>query len=198
MLLLNLQNEVVDPKGHIGARGNARQIAARGTLENVAALLRDARRAGLTVIHVSTVYDSDYSTLNRSAPQFATAAREGRLRAGSWEAQFHPLAAPRPGEPVLRRGGVGLFATTDLHARLPTPDRTHILIAGVSTRLVVEAAVFELTDRGYAVTVLEDCCAAQTADAHDAALKVLSRFGRVQTAAEALAYSAAGGTTEPR
>jgi ureidoacrylate peracid hydrolase len=69
---------------------------------------------------------------------------------------------------------------------LPGPDEAHIYIAGVSTRLVVEAAVFEFTDRGYAVSVLEDCCAAASPQAHADAIAALKLFAQIQSSAEVI------------
>lgn len=187
VLLLNLQNEIVHPDGEIAAHGNAAQVADRNVLGNVATLLAAARPAGLPIIYAGNGYHPDYSNLNQNVPLFAANATRHRLRNGSWEAEFHRDIAPQGGDTVLLRGGLGLFASTDVAARLPHPSGTRIFVAGVSTRLVVEAVVFELTDRGYAVTVVEDCCAANSVAAHTEAIQTLTKFARISPTADAVA-----------
>jgi nicotinamidase-related amidase len=178
--VFNMQNEIVHPDGHIGARGNATVVAARGVLANTAALLAAARAHGVPVYYVGSGYNENYDGLNRSVSLFAEHEPQGRLRIGSWGARFHDDIAPHDGDTVLYRGGLGAFAATPIGDMLPAPDAGHIYIAGVSTRLVVEAAVFEFTDRGYAVSVVEDCCAAASPQAHADAIQVLRSFAAIE------------------
>jgi len=180
--IFNMQNEIIHPDGHIGARGNAAVVRERGILAKTAALLAAARAAAVPVFYVGSGYGPGYAGLNRSVPLFAEHEPSGRLQVGSWGAQFHPDIAPQDGDTVLYRGGIGCFASTPIAELLPPPDDTHVYVAGVSTRLVVEAAVFEFTDRGYRVTVVEDCCAAASPQAHTDAVKTLSMFAAIETA----------------
>lgn len=180
--IFNMQNEIIHPDGKIGARGNAAVVRERGILGHTAALLATARSVSVPVIYVGSGYNASYDELNRSVPLFAEHEPEGRLQVGSWGAQFHPDIAPQDGDTVLYRGGIGCFATTPIAKLLPPPDGTRVYVAGVSTRLVVEAVVFEFTDRGYPVSVVEDCCAAASPQAHADAIKTLGLFAAIQTA----------------
>lgn len=184
--IFNLQNEIVHPDGHIGARGNAALVRQRGVLANTAALLTAARAHGVPVIYVGSGYNERYDGLNRSVAQFAGSEADGLLQLGSWGARFHDDIAPRDGDVVLYRGGIGAFAATPIDRHLPPPDDARVYVAGVSTRLVVEAAVFEFTDRGYAVSVVEDCCAAASAQAHEDAVATLARFAAIESAAHVI------------
>jgi nicotinamidase-related amidase len=186
VVIFNLQNEIVHPDGHIGARGNAAVVAERGVLANTAALLRAAREHRVPVIYVGSGYNERYDGLNRSVALFAGSEPEGRLQVGSWSAQFHADIAPEDGDVVLYRGGIGSFAATPIEQHLPPPGDARVYIAGVSTRLVVEAAVFEFTDRGYAVSVVEDCCAAASAQAHQDAIKTLGSFATIESAGQVI------------
>jgi nicotinamidase-related amidase len=180
--IFNMQNEIIHPDGKIGARGNAAVVRERCILPKTAALLAAARAASVPVFYVGSGYNESYDGLNRSVTLFAEHEPEGRLQVGSWGAQFHPDIAPRDGDTVLYRGGIGCFASTPIAKLLPPPDACHVYLAGVSTRLVVEAAVFEFTDRGYPVSVVEDCCAAASPQAHADAIKTLSMFAAIETA----------------
>jgi nicotinamidase-related amidase len=57
------------------------------------------------------------------------------------------------------------------------------------TRLVVEAAVFELTDRGYETFVVEDCCASGRADLHAQSIEILRAFATIVSSTETAGYS---------
>jgi nicotinamidase-related amidase len=185
--VFNMQNEIVHPDGSIGARGNAAVVAERGVIQNTAALLEAARAASVPVFYVGSGYNARYDGLNRTVTLFAEHEPQGRLQVGSWGASFHDGIAPQDGDTVFYRGGIGAFAATDIGEHLPPPDGTRVYIAGVSTRLVVEAAVFEFTDRGYAVTVVEDCCAAASPQAHEDAIKTLRMFAEIESAEQAIA-----------
>jgi nicotinamidase-related amidase len=184
--VFNMQNEIVHPDGHIGARGNAALVRDRGVLRNTAAVLGQARQAGAAIFYIGSGYNDRYDGLNRSVALFADSEPGGLLQVGSWGAQFHADVAPHDGEVVLYRPGIGSFSSTPIGELLPGPDDAHIYIAGVSTRLVVEAAVFEFTDRGYAVSVLEDCCAAASPQAHADAIATLRLFAEIQSSAEVI------------
>lgn len=196
MAVFNLQNEIVHPDGSIGARGNAAVVAERGVIKNTAALLAAARAAGLPVFYVGSGYNDRYDGLNRTVTLFAEHEPEGRLQAGSWGASFHDGIAPRDGDTVFYRGGIGAFAATPIGDLLPPPDGTRVYVAGVSTRLVVEAAVFEFTDRGYAVTVVEDCCAAASPQAHEDAISTLRMFAEIEPSGQVIARLAVSGSAQ--
>jgi biuret amidohydrolase len=191
LAIFNLQNEIVHPDGSIGSRGNAAVVAERGVLSRTAALLAAARAAAIPVVYVGSGYNASYDGLNRTVTLFAEHEPEGRLQVGSWGASFHADIAPQDGDTVFYRGGIGAFAATGIGDLLPPPDETRVYIAGVSTRLVVEAAVFEFTDRGYAVTVVADCCAAASAQAHEDAIKTLRMFAEIETSEQVIAHLAA-------
>ncbi len=184
--VFNMQNEIIHPDGKIGARGNAAVVAERGVIPHTAALLAAARAAGIDVIYVGSGYNERYDGLNRTVTLFAEHEPEGRLQVGSWGAAFHDEIAPQDGDTVFYRGGIGAFAATGIGDHLASRETTHVYIAGVSTRLVVEAAVFEFTDRGYAVTVVADCCAAASPQAHEDAIKTLRMFAEIETSEQVI------------
>jgi nicotinamidase-related amidase len=193
--IFNMQNEIIHEDGHIGARGNAKAVRERGILGKTASLLAAARGHGIPVFYVGSGYNETYDGLNRSVALFADAETGHRLQVGSWGAQFHADIAPRDGDTVLYRPGLGAFASTGIGSLLPAPSGSHVYVAGVSTRLVVEAVVFEFTDRGYPVSVVEDCCAAASPQAHADAIKTLALFAAIEPADQVIGRLS--GSAEP-
>ena len=59
-----------------------------------------------------------------------------------------------------------------------------IFCSGVSTQAVVQATVRDGHDRDYAMVVLEDCCAAHSAEEHRNSIGSLGRFCRMTTSDE--------------
>jgi nicotinamidase-related amidase len=197
VVLLNMQNEIVHADGHIGKRGNAARIAERSTLAHTAELLTAARAAGVAVYYVGNGYDEVYTGFNGTVPLFAEHKPMGGMRIGTWGTEFHETVAPKQGDTVIWRAGLGSFANSDIGAKLPPAATTRAYVAGVSTRLVVEAAVFEFTDRGFAVAVVEDCCAAASDAAHHEALRTLAMFARVEHSKDVIAQFVALATPTP-
>lgn len=67
----------------------------------------------------------------------------------------------------------------------PSAQRdTKIFCSGVSTQAVVQASVRDGHDRDYEMVVLEDCCAAHSAEEHANSIGSLKRFCTVTTSAE--------------
>ena len=148
VIALHLQNAVIHPYGAIARRGNAEQVRERHVLANVQRVFKCARDAGAPVIHVASSTLRNHPGVISSAPVFRAVMSEGVFLRGSWGASFHDDAAPEPGEAVLHHAGILSFPGTGLQELLDGYGVRKILVFGVATRLVVEAVVFELTDRG--------------------------------------------------
>lgn len=86
---------------------------------------------------------------------------------------FIPAVAPRDGEVVVDKTTSDAFVGTDLEAHLRAADRDQLVVAGVLTHECVESTVRHAADLGFAVTVVEDACAAVEEDRHRASLRNL-------------------------
>ncbi|HVF62375.1 MAG TPA: isochorismatase family protein [Casimicrobiaceae bacterium] len=75
------------------------------------------------------------------------------------------------------------FYATDLETLLRANRIERIFCSGVSTQAVVQATVRDY-DRDYAMVLLEDCCAARSAEEHRNSVASLGRFCRVTTSDE--------------
>ena len=99
--------------------------------------------------------------------------------------------APEPGDQIIRKTTLGAFASTGIDSLLRTLDREYLFMTGVSTNMCIETTAREAADRGYAVTLVEDACAATHEDLHEGALRNFRRFfGTVKTTEEVLGLMA--------
>ena len=185
VIALHFQNAVIHPDGVIARRGNAEQVKERNVLQNVQRVFKSAREAGTPVIHVAGSTLRNHPGVISSAPVFRAVLSEGVFLRGSWGASFHDDAAPVPGEAVIHHAGILSFPGTGLEELLDGYGVRRVAVFGVATRLVVEAAVFELTDRGYETFVVEDCCASGRADLHTQSIEILRAFATIVSSAEA-------------
>jgi nicotinamidase-related amidase len=184
LVLMHLQNDVIDPDGMIGRHGNASEMARRGVIDNLRALLAAARAAGCTVVHIGSGYAPGSEGLCRNVPLFAHHGDDRRMLIGTWAADFHPEVAPEGEDISFYHFGVVGFEGTPLAKILSVRGINHFYLAGVSTHFAVLATTFSAADRGYYVTVVEDCCAAASADKHDTALETIACFAQVVSTSE--------------
>ena len=185
LLLLDLQNEMVEPTGKIGGGGLAKVVAARGVLENAAAALSAARARGVIVAHVRLGFRADYADCLSVAPRITKLKACGAAVLGSWGCEFPAQVAPLDSEPVFTKQCVNPFFNTGLMSWLLRRGVTDLAIGGVVTNLVVEATARAADDAGFAVTVLEDCCAAPNPAWHQFAVEnTLPMFGSLARTAD--------------
>lgn len=167
LLLLDLQNEMVDPRGKVGAHGLARIVEERGVLANARRCLDAARNAGMAVVHVRLGFRPDY------ADCLSVAARIGGLKSnraaivGEFGTEFHPDVAPTDGELVITKQCVNPFFNTGLMTWLMQKGIKRLYMGGVATHLVVESTARFADDAGFAPVVIEDICAAPNPALHD-------------------------------
>lgn len=184
LLLLDLQNEMVDPAGKIGAGGLAKVVAERGVLQNAANALAAARGAGMPVVFVRLGFRPDYADALSVAPRIARLKANGAAVVGTWGTEFPQAITPRAEELVVTKQCVNPFFNTSLLNWLLHHGVERVLLGGVVTNLVVESTARAADDAGLAVTVLEDCCAAPNPEWHRFSIEnILPMFGSVTTVA---------------
>ena len=182
LLVMDFQNDLVDPTGKFAASGGPAQVQEKKVLENTAKAIASARSKGVPVIHVAVVYRKGYPEANVSAPLFAGVKESGALMEGTWGAEFHPTVKPQDGEVVVVKRGVSAFAGTDLDIVLKAKGIHQLVLTGFATNFVVEGTARDAVDRGYAAIVLKDCCASFSGEMHRFALEaVLPQLAVVST-----------------
>lgn len=185
LILLDLQNEMVDPKGKVGAGGLAQVVADRKVLENASFALESARAAGIPIAHVRLGFRSDYADSLSVAPRIATLKQNRAAIVGEFGTEFPAALQPKEGELVVTKQCVNPFYNTGLMNWLFRQGVKNIYVGGVVTNLVVESTVRAADDAGFGVNVLEDLCAAPNAEWHEFSIKnILPIFATVTSSKE--------------
>ncbi|MEY9894099.1 nicotinamidase-related amidase [Catenulispora sp. MAP5-51] len=188
LLLIDLQESFCREEGST-APELAREVQARGTLDNARQCLDAARGRGDLVVFVHLAFDAEHRNRTNRTYRFDEHERAQRYMAGSAESTIVSEVAPAADELVLDKGSVGPFASTILDAVLHAADVEQLAICGVATHLAVESAARDASDLGYQVSVIRDACAAP-AELHDHSLnKVLPAFAEIITSSDFTATS---------
>ncbi len=184
LLLMDFQNDIVDPKGKFGSQGMAAEVQEKGAIENTARALKATRRAGLRVVHVAVAFRPGHPDVNQHSPLMGGIGKAEALVEGTWGAEFHPGVKPTEGELVVVKRGVSALAGTDLPPILRAQGIDTLVLTGIATTFVVEGTAREALDNGYRVIVLQDCCASFSEEQHQASLAVLGQLALLGSADE--------------
>ena len=115
-------------------------------MENARRLIAFADRSGIAVYHVQHVAPA-------GSPVFAI---DGDT------VKFHPQMQPRPGDVVMQKQTVSVFAGTDLAERLRKAKVETVIVAGLMTHACVAGAARDAVPAGFQVIVASDATATRT------------------------------------
>jgi len=176
LLLMDYQNAVC--KGMAAA-----EVDKRGVLQNARRCLEAARANKIPVIHVRVAIDREHSLRTSRTKRFETFEQSGAMQLGTADTAFCEEVQPVPGEPVVNKGCVNPFIGTALTELLIGRRAGELYLAGVATNMVVESALRHAADTGFAVNVIEDCCASFNAEMHEFAItKIFPVYGEICSA----------------
>jgi biuret amidohydrolase len=182
LLLLDLQNEMVEPRGKIGGGGLAKVVETRGVIANAAKAIETARSRNIPVVFVRLGFRPDYSDALSVSPRISKLKANKIAVLGTWGTEFPAAIAPRENELVVTKQCVNPFYNTGLMNWLFTRGIKKLVIGGVVTNLVVESTARAADDAGFAITVLEDCCAAPNPDWHRFSIEnILPMFAEISS-----------------
>jgi nicotinamidase-related amidase len=180
-LVLDMQNDLVSEDGPNGKSPLGAQVRERGILEKTAAAIAKARAAGLAIGFVRVGFSPGYAECPPNSPVFSAARANNLFKLGTKGTEIHPKLGFKEGDWLVTKHRVSPFYATDLEAILRAQKIERIFCSGVSTQAVVQATVRDGHDRDYAMVLLEDCCAAHSAEEHKNSAGSLARFCEVTT-----------------
>jgi nicotinamidase-related amidase len=175
---------------------------AEAAVSNAAIAVAQARRAAIPVVFTRHLYRpgraDEGQALKQNSP--ALAGLDG-LQAGTWDAEVVADLGCGPSDLVVDKVRFDAFQWTSLEPLLRGLGVTDLAACGVVTNLCVETTIRSAFMRDFAITLLADCCAAQTRRLHELSLEVLSsyRLARIAsiTAGFDLAEAEAGAPAVP-
>jgi len=183
LLVMDMINDLVHPEGP-NAKTFAAECRRRGVIEAIAAAQAKARAAGVPVGYVRVGFSPDYRECPPASPIFSRAREHGLFKLGAWGTEVYAPLAPVAGEFDIVKHRVSPFYGTPLEPMLRAQGVARLVLCGVSTNGVVQAAVREGHDRDYAITLIEDGCCGSTPEEHEHAMAGLARFCLVTTGRE--------------
>lgn len=180
-LVLDMQNDLVHVDGPGGKGPLGEQVRQREILARTAQALRKARAAGVLTGFVRVGFSAPhYQECPPASPVFSGAPSAGLFKLGQWGTEIHPELEVLDTDLQIVKHRVSPFYSTTLEAQLRARGVTRIVCSGVSTQAVVQAAVRDAHDRDYEVVLLEDCCAAHSAQEHANSVESIRRFCRTE------------------
>lgn len=175
-LVLDMQNDLVSADGPNGAGPLGEQVRERDVVRRTADAIASARAAGMRIGYVRVGFSPDYRECPAGSPVFGSAPHAGLFRLGGWGAEIHDALQPCPEDLMVVKHRVSPFYSTTLAAQLSALGIGRIYCSGVSTQAVVQATVRDAHDRDFEILVLEDCCAAHSAQEHRNSIGSIARF----------------------
>ncbi len=180
-LVLDMENDLVAEEGPNGKGPLGQQVRSRGIIPRTAAAIAKARAAGIPIGYVRVGFSPDYREAPGTSVIFNGARQHGLFKLGTWGTEVHKDIAPQPGDFDIVKHRVSPFYGTNLEPILRAHGIQRIFCSGVSTVAVVQGTARDAHDRDYVCVVLEDCCAAATAEDHEAGIRALQRFATFAT-----------------
>ena len=158
--------------------------AMRQIVPSVARLLRKARGAGITVVHVKTEFSADMSDAGRPGSRTrqmmdglgADADGGNPLARGLPLTQLSPELDVEPGDLVVTKTRFSGFWESDLDGALRARGIESLVFVGGTTTVCVESTLRDSMFLGYNALVLSDCTADMSPELHESALARIELF----------------------
>jgi nicotinamidase-related amidase len=188
LLVLDMQNELVDPKGKIGSEGFSNVVRERRLLPKIRRVQEAMRAKDQPVVFIRVGFRADYADAISQSARLARIKRMQALVIGTWGLEFPDEIAPRADEMIYTKRAVSPFFNTGLLTWLRAHGVDTLALCGVYTHMVVDSTARYADDSGFVVKVLEDCCASPDPEVHRIEVeKILPLFAQVMSSEDFLA-----------
>lgn len=174
LLVIDMQNGFCRPDGALPRLGMDLADVDRAIGQCVRAV-NEARALGLPVIFTrQAFYPGGADEGPNHMSLFGIPVAQCGLTQGSWDCEVISELDWSPAELTVDKPRFDAFLWTSLDPLLRGLGVDHLLVCGVVTNICVESTVRSAFMRDYRVTLLGDCCAAQTPRMHEIGLEVMS------------------------
>jgi ureidoacrylate peracid hydrolase len=192
LMLLDLQNDFIDPRGAYGRAGqsSADITALPARLKPLAELVRS--RGGVTVATLFTLVPGrgGEPIISPHLKAMRPFLKKGDFSPGSWGQQL--VDALTPADFSVEKVAYSAFYMTRLEWVLRKAGIEKLYVSGIVTNGGVASTVRDAHVREFEIVVLEDGCAAFSEPVHRAAIEGLRPVAAISTVAEAMAAISAG------
>ncbi|MFW7344828.1 MAG: cysteine hydrolase family protein [Pigmentiphaga sp.] len=192
LVSIDWQVDFCGEHGYVDVMGYSLDNTAN-PLKYAARALRDARLAGLLVLHcreghVPDLSDCPYNKILRSKIIGKNAVGIGETPAGglgpllvrgslSWG--IVKEVEPVSGELIVDKAGKGAALVSDFFLTLQNAGITHLILCGITTDVCVHTIMRQANDLGYWCMLLKDATGATDMGNHEAAIKMVKMQGGV-------------------
>jgi len=185
LLIIDLQYLDAHPDGWMGrlcrAQGkpdllNERWDFVNEILPNVRKLQDACRAGGIELVHIRV----KYLTKDCRDGQRSLAKDEKAVSADARDDDFLEMVAPQGDELVIDKTSAGTFNSTAIDQILRNMSVDRLWVTGIVTEGCVELTARDAADRGFYVTLVKDCLASSTYDAHHDALQRMTDGGLIK------------------
>lgn len=142
-------------------------------IPNTATLIEQCRRDGIEVIHARIACMKDDGR-DRSLSQKKPGFNYLLLPKDRPDSQIVDALAPKDDEITVIKTTDSALTGTNLRLVLHNMGIKNVIVAGIFTDQCVSSTVRSLADESFAVTVVEDCCAAATDELHQRELCIIN------------------------
>lgn len=174
--------DIMHPTGKIAR--SAKQAAERDVIRHANTALGHAKASGWLSVLVKVGFMRGYHEAPAFSPMFGKAKDFGALALGGPGTEFHPDLKADLADLVIEKPRINAFYGTRLESALRAQEVQQLVIAGVSTAWAVQGLARDAHDRDFRVVVLEDACAAGTAEEHESSIALLRGIARVISISE--------------
>lgn len=158
-----------------------------GVIRNWVCLAAAARSAGARVAFTVMSSATGESDRRRQVTSLDYRLSGFFIPPQSWDARLvDELLVGDDADLFLPKTSCNVFLSTSLDFHLRSMNAKQLIVCGVVTDQCVASAVQTAADLGYLVTLVEDACAATSAERHAAALRTLRGFSRVRSTREVI------------
>lgn len=173
LLIIDMQNGFIDPTSALCIPGAAQ------TLPALAQALKQARRLGLTVIHVLRSYAQDGSDVEACRHRTWLLSDRPLSSACSdpHSAEEPSCLTPLPGERIIIKQRFSAFFATELDMVLRRLGVKNIVLSGTTTPNCIRATCFDALSLDYNVVVLHDCTSSRTPAVQSANIEDMNHIG---------------------
>lgn len=162
LLIIDMLNDFLDPKGALYCGDEVRQI-----IPTLTRRLAEFRERGRPVIYLCDQHTSDDEEFQAFPPHALK---------GSWGAEIIPELYPKEGEIVIPKTRFSGFYRTNLAEVLQELGVSEVHLTGVCTSICVMDTAAGAFYRNFKITVYQDCVGDFDAEMHRFALKRMERI----------------------